>query len=173
MPGDNCSIYGCTVLRRSNHKGVAIFKVPSGDTEFEKNWREKLVSIITRDRVIDAALRQRINASKLYICQHHYREDQILEHATRKTVKPGEIPELNLPIKSFPSSSTSTKPRESADTILQKRLSSLESCTTDIITECYQSFPEFISRIQSLKLLNWELCITSSFLRYSLKTMYI
>lgn len=169
MPGDNCSIYGCTVSRRSNHKGVAIFKVPSGDTEFEKNWREKLVSIITRDRVIDAALRQRIDARKLYICQHHYREDQILEHATRKTVKPGEIPELNLPIKSFPSSSTSTKPRESADTILQKRLSSLESCTTDIITECYQSFPEFISRIQSLKLLNWELCITSSFVRFSLK----
>ena len=118
MLGGNCSIYGCTVSTRSKYKGTAIFKIPTGDTDFEKNWREKLVSIITKDRVIDVALRERINSRKLF-SQHHYREDQILHHATKKTVKPGEIPELNLPIKSIPSIFSSAKPRESPDTILQ------------------------------------------------------
>ena len=69
MPGDNCSLYGCTVSRRSKHKGIAIFKLPTGDTDFEKKWREKLISIITKDKVIDAALRERINCRKLFICQ--------------------------------------------------------------------------------------------------------
>ena len=62
MSGDNCSIYGCTVSRRSKHKGIAICKIPTGNADFEKNWREKFVSITTRDRVIDVALRERINS---------------------------------------------------------------------------------------------------------------
>ena len=64
MPGDNCSIYGCTVSRRSKHKGIAIFKIPTGDTDFKKNWGEKFFSIIIKDWVIDAALRERINCHK-------------------------------------------------------------------------------------------------------------
>ena len=161
MPGDNCSIYGCTVSRRSKHKGIAIFKIPTGDTDFEKKWGEKVISIITRDRVVDAALRERINCRKLFICQRHYKEDQIRNHVTRKTVKPGEIPKLNLPTKSIPSISSSTKPRESADIVLQKRLSSLESFITTHNNECYQSFSEFLTRVQSLKLHDWDVSITS------------
>ena len=58
MPGENCSIYGCTVSRRSKYKGVSIFKIPSGDNTFDKEWREKLVAVITRDREIDAPQRK-------------------------------------------------------------------------------------------------------------------
>ena len=170
MPGDNCSLYGCTVSRRSKHKGIAIFKIPTGDTDFEKKWREKLISIITKDRVIDAALRERINCRKLFICQRHYREDQILNHATRKTVKPGEIPELNLPIKSIPTISSSTSPRKSAGIVLQKKLSSLESAiTTHNNMECYRSFSEFLTRVPSLKLHDWETSITSTIAYFNLK----
>ena len=56
MPGDNCSIYGCTVLRRSKYKGIAIFKVPAPKTEFEKSWKDKLVDVITKGREIDGVL---------------------------------------------------------------------------------------------------------------------
>ena len=54
MPGSNCSIFGCSTS--SKHKGIAIFKLPSGDDEYNKAWREKLVNIITRE--IDAALKK-------------------------------------------------------------------------------------------------------------------
>ena len=42
MPGDNCSIYGCTVARRLKYKGIAIFKVSAPKTEFEKSWKDKV-----------------------------------------------------------------------------------------------------------------------------------
>ena len=45
MPGDNCSIYSCTVSRRSKYKGIAIFRVPAPKTEFEKSWKDKLVAV--------------------------------------------------------------------------------------------------------------------------------
>ena len=64
MPGDNCSIYGCPVSRLSKYKGTGIYKVPSGDDEFAKAWREKLILIITRNRVIDTALKERIVKKK-------------------------------------------------------------------------------------------------------------
>ena len=54
MPGENCSIYSCTVSRRSKYKGIALFKVPSGDTEFDNRWRDQLVNIIIKYREIDA-----------------------------------------------------------------------------------------------------------------------
>ena len=98
MFGDNCSIYDCTVSRRSKYKGISIFRLQTGDSEFDKNWRDKLLSVITRDREIDSALRERIRSKKMYICQRHYREDQLICHDTRKTVKPAEIPSLNLPL---------------------------------------------------------------------------
>ena len=66
MPGKNCSIYVCTVSRRSKYKGVSIFKIPSDDNTFDKVWREKFLAVITSDREIDAALRERIKAKNLY-----------------------------------------------------------------------------------------------------------
>ena len=63
----NCSIYGCHSTRRPEYAGIGIYKVPSGNDEFEKNCREKLEFIITKDRVMDEPLRKRIERRKLYI----------------------------------------------------------------------------------------------------------
>ena len=115
MPGDNCSIKGCPVSRSSKYKGISIFKVPSGDTEHEINWRNKLVNIVTKDRVVDTNFQDRIQKKKVFICQRHYSEDQVLDHDSKKTLKPGELPHLNLPIKSHPS--VPVAPRTSAETI--------------------------------------------------------
>ena len=41
----NCSIYCCHSSRRLEYAGIVIYKVPSGNDEFVKNWREKLVGI--------------------------------------------------------------------------------------------------------------------------------
>ena len=55
MPGANCSIFGCTKSRTT--KGLAIFDIPKKDDELHRDWREKLVSIITKDREIDADMK--------------------------------------------------------------------------------------------------------------------
>ena len=37
---------------KDKDKGISIFKGLSGDSEFEANWRNKLVAFVTRDRVV-------------------------------------------------------------------------------------------------------------------------
>ena len=147
---------GCLVSRRAKYKGLSIFKVPSGDSEFETTWRNKLIAIVTRDRVIDAKLKEQINNKNIYICQQHYRIDQYLIHDTYKTLNPGEIPTLNLPLKSFPASQP--VPRSSAENISIKRSNNIPCSTSTIVSPCYKSYDEFKKRIASLKLpSSWEI----------------
>ena len=54
----NCSIFGCSSSGRKS--GAAIFKVPQGDDEWSSNWRKSIISVVTKDCVIDKALRERI-----------------------------------------------------------------------------------------------------------------
>ena len=164
MPGDNCSIYGCTVLRRSKYKGIAIFKVPAPKTEFEKSCKDKLVDVITKGREIDGVLRERIKSGKLFICQRHFSEDQILRHDTRATLKPGEIPTLNLCVKSFPP--PPSKPRESAANIFGKK-SLCSEVRCEIPTSCYNTFLEFLNRVKLLKLVGWEVLTTDETASFS------
>ena len=51
-------------LQCFKYKDISIFKVPSGDSEFETNRRNKLVAVVTRDRVVDATLRKCININE-------------------------------------------------------------------------------------------------------------
>ena len=55
MPGANCSIFECTKSKTT--KGLAIFGIPKKDDELHRDWREKLVSIINKDREIDADMK--------------------------------------------------------------------------------------------------------------------
>ena len=105
----NCPILGCLVSRRAKYKGLRIFKVPSGDSEFETTWRNKLNAIIIRDRVIDAKLKEQIYNRNIYICHQPYRTDKYLIHDTCKTFNPAEVSTLNLPVKSIPSIQPCTK----------------------------------------------------------------
>ena len=75
MPGANCSIFGCSTSRRE--KGVSLFKLPVAKDLFSTKWREELVSIITRDRVLDADLRRQIREDKLHICENHFELDKL------------------------------------------------------------------------------------------------
>ena len=77
MPCTNCSVWGCQVSLAEKYKGVSLFKVPSGNDTLSKNWRDKIISIITKDRVIDKDLRERINKGKLWVCQKHFKDEQI------------------------------------------------------------------------------------------------
>ena len=76
MPGENCSIFGCTKSRTT--KGLAIFGIPKKYDEWHRDWREKLVNIITKDREIDADLIGQIERKSLHICELHFTEDQLI-----------------------------------------------------------------------------------------------
>ena len=66
MPDANCSIFGCPVSRRKEYRGISLFKVPAGKNYFDKNWRTRLVAVITEDRVVDASLRTQIERNYFY-----------------------------------------------------------------------------------------------------------
>ena len=71
MPGANCSIFGCAKSRTT--KGLALFVIPKKGDEWHRDWREKLVNIITKDREIDADLKGQIERKSL-----HFTEDQLI-----------------------------------------------------------------------------------------------
>jgi len=76
MPGANCSIYGCSVNRR--HKDISIFSIPAKSSDEKRNlWRQELVNVVTKDRVIDESLKRQIDNNKLSICERHFRSDQL------------------------------------------------------------------------------------------------
>ena len=109
MPGDNCAIFDCSVSHSRKYKGISLYKIPSGDQEFEKKARDQWINIVTKDRVGDASLRDQIKKRKIFICQKHFKPNQILIHDSRTTLKPGEIPCINLPCKKFSSTQHHTR----------------------------------------------------------------
>ena len=154
MPGGNCSIYGCPVSRRSEYRGISLFKVPVGKNDYDKTWREKLIAVITKDREINASLRSQIENSQLFICQKHFTSDQYFDHGSRVTLNPGAIPTMNLPQKSHPSSVSTTKCRDSTISLQQKRESYVLSEIK--VKTAYKSYEDFKSRVASLKLNGWQ-----------------
>ena len=57
MVGSNFSVYGCS-NSRDKTKGLGIFRIPTKDDEYSKNWHNALVQIITKERVVDDQLRK-------------------------------------------------------------------------------------------------------------------
>ncbi|XP_065068883.1 uncharacterized protein LOC135694124 [Rhopilema esculentum] len=146
MPGANCSIYGCGSNRR--HKGLSIFKVPGSNVKEHEDWRAKLLGKILKDREIDEPLKQRIESGSIYICEKHFTEDCIetYDSTSRKTLKPGSIPTLQMPIKSH---TTEKVPRREL-----KRIN-LESTSKKCFV--YDSFKSLLARVKGLKLEGWNL----------------
>ena len=86
MPGENCAIFGCPTSRR--HTNISIFKVPVPNTEVNKKWGCELINIITKDKQVDAQLKNKsIETYKLFYCERHFSPDQIWVHPTRKSQK--------------------------------------------------------------------------------------
>ena len=54
----NCSIFGCSSSRRKS--GFYYFQSTEGDDEWSSNRRKSITSVVTKDCVIDKALRERI-----------------------------------------------------------------------------------------------------------------
>ena len=75
MPGANCAIFGCGTCR--NQKEFSLFKLPTPKDEEYKQWREEMIRVITKDRVPDAAFKERLLKDKVFICEKHFEDSQI------------------------------------------------------------------------------------------------
>ena len=62
---------------RDKAKGLEIFRISTKDGDYSRKYRKDLVQIITRDRVVENQLREQKPKRSLYICELHYREDQM------------------------------------------------------------------------------------------------
>ena len=142
MPSQNCSIHGYPVSRTRKSKGIGIYKVPSGNDDFERHWREKIVDIITKDREINSKLRKIIKNRRLWVCQRHYHDNQINFHDSRSYPKPGEVPQLELLLrKKIHVCSSTSSLRQSAVNIAAKMEGHLQNgACSSTISLCYKSF---------------------------------
>ena len=95
MLGENCATPGWSISRKD--KGISIFKVPLANNEFNKKWSQDLVNIILKYRQRDKSLNKRIESHKLFICEKRFTADQIYVYPSRKSLKEGALPTLNLP----------------------------------------------------------------------------
>ena len=75
--GANCSIFGCSSSRTKSD--VTILKVPQGGDVWSSSWRKSIMSVVTKDRVIDEAMRDRIKKN-IFVCERHYSEAQLIRY---------------------------------------------------------------------------------------------
>jgi len=53
-------------------KGVYFFKLPSRKDEFYQKWKKELVSLLSKYRIIDNILKERIKVGNVYFCEKHF-----------------------------------------------------------------------------------------------------
>ena len=56
---------------------MGIFRLPSGKDEKSKQTCDEWIKVITRDRVVDANFRKIIEAGNVYVCEKHFKKEEI------------------------------------------------------------------------------------------------
>lgn len=78
MPGGNCCLPQCTVSVNKKHQGKSLFQIPARKNEFYTNWRNNLINIVRKYRVIDQKFIENAAAGKVHICEDHFMEEDIV-----------------------------------------------------------------------------------------------
>ena len=74
----NCVFYGCFSNRNTKkYDDIGLFKLPGRTTEFYAGWKDKIVEVIKRYRVIDDSLALRIQKGNVWTCERHYKPEEI------------------------------------------------------------------------------------------------
>ena len=77
MLGANYAFPECTSSRTAKYHGIGIFQIPMRDDDFHFNWRNNIVPVLGRYRVMGKAVRERILTGKIYICERHFKTGDI------------------------------------------------------------------------------------------------
>ena len=152
MPGENCAIFGCSTCRRN--VGMTFFKVPKESDDFKRKWASELINVITKDRVIDSKLQEKINDKehkKLWICERHFGPMQYWVYSKSKKLKEGELPTLSIPKKSI--DSLTSPPRTTAAISKREEFQQLlEFSPPSTPSNAYKDFSDFRKRVSNLSL---------------------
>ena len=156
MPGENCASPGCSISRKDK---ISIFKVPLLNNNINKKWSKELVGIILKYRQRDESLNKRIQSHKLFICERHFTADQIYIYSSRKSLKEGALPTLNLPRPSANANATNNRSKRAIEKPEEYALSQ-EQMPQLPPPKAYISFEEFKQRIKNLALTKfWNIAI--------------
>ena len=61
----------------AGYRGISLFKVRQGDDDWSKDWRKKTIAILKQYREEDTRLRQQIIKKNIFICERHYKPEDI------------------------------------------------------------------------------------------------
>ena len=112
MSGENCAIPGCSISKKDK---ISIFQVPLPNNHANKKWSEELIDIILKYRQRDESLNKRIQSHTLFICKRHFTVDQIYVYLSRKSLKEGALPTLNLPRPSANANATNNRSKRAIE----------------------------------------------------------
>ena len=73
MPGANCVFPEKT----AKYHGIGIFQISIRDDDFHFNWRNNIVAVLGRYRVMDKAVKECVLTGKIYICERHFKTGDI------------------------------------------------------------------------------------------------
>ena len=156
MPGENCAIPSCSI---SGKDKISILNVPSPNNDVNKKWSKELIDITLKYWYRDKSLNKRIKSHKLFICERHFAVDQIYVYSSRKSLKEGALPILNLPRPSANAIATNNRSKRAIKkreehALLQEQMLQLPP------SSAYISFGEFKQRVKNLPLNNlWNIAI--------------
>ena len=157
MPGENCCVGGgdqsCTVNRGAKYKaeGYSLFQVPCEiqGNENQNQWRSHFIAAVTRTREVDAVLRERIKKNNLYVCSKHFLPDDyntfVGEKMTKRKLKFGVVPHVNMPTKSIETTQTTREPPKEREIV------------SPVERECYSSLKDLCSRLGLKTLESWKI----------------
>ena len=77
MPGANCVLPNCGTNRRKKYDGVGIFRISQRKSPLYSAWREEVITVIKKYRVVDENVMRQIEAWNISICERHYEQDDI------------------------------------------------------------------------------------------------
>ena len=65
----------CGVQKIHKYSGIGLFKIPTRKCDFYTEWRNNLNNVISRYRVVDKSLKERIMKGK--VCERHFLPEDI------------------------------------------------------------------------------------------------
>ena len=82
--GKNCAIPDCfTHTGGKKYKGISVFQIPTRKCDAE--WAKKLSDVLATYRTMDAELKKLIADGKCYICETHFKPEDI-EYTSKSTL---------------------------------------------------------------------------------------
>ena len=170
MPGENCGFYGCTnnrttdLSRRRKDPSISkisFFQIPSPNERDSEETKEKKITarnewirIVCRTRVRDSDLDRQFKENKFYLCETHFNPSDIDEFPTRKVLRTGSVPSINLPRKSLDDGEVKEERRS-----LVRDLS---------LKGKYTSFSKFIKGVETSKIHPWSYEVTDRQVNFTL-----